>query len=71
MVREDVLISKMRTLLGQFFKPMQDHLGKPRKQFLLWAIRGILFPRGSWWSWSCVGRSETVARTASIKTNAC
>jgi hypothetical protein len=43
MVRKDLLISKTRTLLGQFLKPMQDHMDKPRKRFLDQAVRGILF----------------------------
>ena len=43
MVRQDLLISKTRTLLGEFLGPMQDQLDKPRKRFLRQIIRGILF----------------------------
>lgn len=43
MVRQDLLISKTRTLLDEFLTPMQDQLDKPRKRFLRQIIRGILF----------------------------
>lgn len=43
MIREDLLIDKSRTLLGEFLTPMQDQLDKPRKRFLDQVIRGILF----------------------------
>lgn len=43
MVREDLILHKTRTVLNEFLAPMQAQVDRPRKRFLLQAVRGILF----------------------------
>ncbi len=43
MIRQDLLIRKTRTLLGEFLAPLLEAVDKPRQRFVQQAMRGILF----------------------------